>query len=120
MVGGPHPCRDTVTGAQTLTTTDISVPGVAGTLSFTRAYSSDSLILPGQTPPIGNRWTHTWQAGLLVYGTGQAQSVVAITPGGGAYPFAWNGSAWVPAKGVNATPPARRSTATTRSTARRR
>ncbi len=93
---------DTVTGAQTLSATDISVPGVAGTLSFTRAYSTSTLILPGQTPPLGNRWTHNWQAGLMTYGAGSAAQAVAVTPGGGTYAFRWNGSGWSPATGVNA------------------
>jgi YD repeat-containing protein len=98
---------DTVSGAFQLSTTDIAVPGVAGTLSFTRAYSTSTLILPGQTPPLGNRWTHNWQAGLLLYGSGSPVQAVVVTPGGGAYPFVWTGGGWggggwSPATGVNA------------------
>jgi len=93
---------DSVSGAFDLAATDISVPGVAGMLSFTRAYSTRTLILPGQTPPIGNRWTHNWQAGLLVYGAGSTAEAVVVTPGGGAYAFLANGGGWSAAKGVDA------------------
>ncbi len=92
---------DTVTGALNLTATDLSVPGVAGTLSFTRAYSTRSLILPGQAQALGARWTHNWQTGLAF--VGPSADAVVLAPGGGSYTFHGNGgSSWSPSPGVNA------------------
>ncbi|HLZ73015.1 MAG TPA: DUF6531 domain-containing protein [Dehalococcoidia bacterium] len=97
---------DTVTGALNLTATDLSVPGVAGTLSFTRAYSTRALVAPGQTAPLGDRWAHNWQSSAQW--VNNATGVVANTPGGGVYYFTYlgqgqGGGVFAAPKGVNAT-----------------
>ncbi|HLZ71272.1 MAG TPA: RHS repeat-associated core domain-containing protein [Dehalococcoidia bacterium] len=93
---------DTVTGAFGDAAADLSLAGLSGPLGFSRAYHSQALIAPmatGTLPaPLGNRWTHNWQASLMLLNAGGA---IVRTPGGGAYSFSGSGP-YTPPKGVGA------------------
>src|SRR5581483_4832955 len=106
-VGGPAGLGvDPVTGGFGGSVTDLSVPGVAGPLSFSRAY--DSVAIPGFAgTPLGPKWSHNWQAyvsslAFFVNNTFE-QFMVLNTPGGGSYTFQVSGSNYIAPPGVDAT-----------------
>ncbi|MHB8575753.1 MAG: DUF6531 domain-containing protein, partial [Dehalococcoidia bacterium] len=97
---------DVVTGAFASVHTDLALPGVSGTLAFTRAYDSAAVTEAVTGPPativgpLGPKWTHNWQYAVW---TPDANTVVLQVPGGQTFNFVANGSSYVSQAGADAT-----------------
>ncbi|MHB8577107.1 MAG: DUF6531 domain-containing protein, partial [Dehalococcoidia bacterium] len=96
---------DVVTGATGSAHTDLALPGLAGTLAFSRAYATAALTETVSGPaglsvgPLGPRWTDNWQYAVWFP---DASTVALQVPGGQTFSFYLGPSGYVSQAGADA------------------